>query len=637
MVLSGNPRALIVDGALSLALIAFDNHDALDLIDLKTLTRLQSVSGLPSKARALALNADTHVAVIGSEGAGQLSLFALDTKQLTPAFAAVPKPESIDVSLRYNLAAVVSDDSPVLRLVPLPNPVPVLKEIVPPDVTLPAPALTLLAIGEHFVDSSTVHLDGKALVTRWKDNQNLEADIPATALTQAAVLKVKVVTPAPAGGESQTLNFSVLNPLPVLSAVSPIQAVAGRPAVTLTVTGERFVATSTVHFGTQPLVTTYLDDKRLTAVVPAALLATAALVPVRVFNPVPGGGYSQPIAFTVLQAGPAISSITPNTGEVGTLVTILGSGFDPVATNNQVRFAGNVAATVQSATANELRFTVPPGAQTGPIAVTTPKGNTQSPPFTVLLDQDFALVASPAVATLVQGASTKLMIQLASLGTKAFTSLVRLSAQNLPAGMTAEFSPIAITGSQTVALTLTSSTAVAPQTVTFNITGTATLNGRVETRVLAANVTVVQGGQTGVAGRFVDTEGRGISGVYVRFEMLETLSDAAGNFTLLGVPVGQITLRFDATPANPLYPIWPYMLNTQANQVVVLADWVITPPPQDLNFKPLVQNSPVEQSMTDERYPGLKFTIPAGVSIIGWDGVPKSRMAVERIERSRLG
>ncbi len=636
MALSGSPRALIVDGALSLALVAFDNRDALDLIDLRTLTRLQSVSGLPSKATALALNADTHVAVIGSEGAGQLSLFTLDTRQLTPAFAAVAKPESIDVSLRYNLAAVISDDSPVLRLVPLPNPVPVLNEIVPPDVTLPAPALTLLAIGEHFVDSSTVYLDGKALVTRWKDNQHLEADIPATALTQAAVLKVKVVTPAPAGGESQTLNFSVLNPLPVLSAVSPIQAVAGGPAVTLTVTGERFVATSAVHFGTQPLVTTYLDDRRLTAVVPAALLATAALVPVRVFNPVPGGGYSQPISFTVLQAGPAISTITPNTGEVGTLVTVLGSGFDPVATNNQVVFAGAVPATVQSATANQLRFTVPPGAQTGPIAVTTPKGSTQSPPFTVILDQDFALVASPAVATLVQGASTKLMIQLSSLGTKAFTSLVRLSAQGLPAGMTAEFSPIAITGSQTVSLTLTSSTAVAPQTVTFNITGTATLNGRVETRVLAANVTVVQGGQTGVKGRFVDTEGRGISGVYVRFETLETISDAAGNFTLLGVPVGQITLRFDATPANPLYPIWPYMLTTQANQMVVLADWVINPPPQDLNFKPLVQNSPVDQAMTDPRYPGLQFTIPAGVSIIGWDGVPKSRMAVERIEPTKL-
>ena len=37
---------------------------------------------------------------------------------------------------------------------------------------------------------------------------------------------------------------------------------------------------------------------------------------------------------------------------------------------------------------------------------------------------------------------------------------------------------------------------------------------------------------------------------YVRHEALETTSDAAGNFALLGLPVGKITLRLDAAPVN---------------------------------------------------------------------------------------
>jgi hypothetical protein len=71
-----------------------------------------------------------------------------------------------------------------------------------------------------------------------------------------------------------------------------------------------------------------------------------------------------------------------------------------------------------------------------------------------------------------------------------------------------------------------------------------------------------------VAGRFVDLQGRGIAGIIVRAEdaaaagsnLALTTSDAGGNFLLTGLPAGKITLRIDATPANPGFPIWPYTL-----------------------------------------------------------------------------
>ncbi|EZH75857.1 hypothetical protein ATO12_03445 [Aquimarina atlantica] len=65
---------------------------------------------------------------------------------------------------------------------------------------------------------------------------------------------------------------------------------------------------------------------------------------------------------------PKISNFTPALAKVGEEVTIAGSGFSTIVTNNKVNFNG-VAATVNKATATSLSVTVPEGATTGKIAV----------------------------------------------------------------------------------------------------------------------------------------------------------------------------------------------------------------------------------------------------------------------------
>jgi IPT/TIG domain len=70
----------------------------------------------------------------------------------------------------------------------------------------------------------------------------------------------------------------------------------------------------------------------------------------------------------------AIDSFTPTSGEVGTVVDIVGANFTN-ATN--VTFNGAAATfTVESSTS--ITATVPNGAATGPISVTTPEGTTSS-------------------------------------------------------------------------------------------------------------------------------------------------------------------------------------------------------------------------------------------------------------------
>ncbi len=67
-------------------------------------------------------------------------------------------------------------------------------------------------------------------------------------------------------------------------------------------------------------------------------------------------------------AAPVINSFTPNTGFIGSTVTIFGANFDANPANNQV-FFGATQATVQSANFGTLTVTVPVGATLAPISV----------------------------------------------------------------------------------------------------------------------------------------------------------------------------------------------------------------------------------------------------------------------------
>jgi uncharacterized delta-60 repeat protein len=66
---------------------------------------------------------------------------------------------------------------------------------------------------------------------------------------------------------------------------------------------------------------------------------------------------------------PVITGFSPNSGTVGTVVTITGTNFSPVASNNIVYF-GAVRATVTAATGTNLVVTVPTGATYAPITET---------------------------------------------------------------------------------------------------------------------------------------------------------------------------------------------------------------------------------------------------------------------------
>ena len=78
--------------------------------------------------------------------------------------------------------------------------------------------------------------------------------------------------------------------------------------------------------------------------------------------------------------GVTVTSISPVVGKVGDEVTIVGTNFSTTASENLVDFSG-VMGTVTSATATELKVTVPAGALVGPISVTVGGLTAHSPQF----------------------------------------------------------------------------------------------------------------------------------------------------------------------------------------------------------------------------------------------------------------
>jgi hypothetical protein len=115
----------------------------------------------------------------------------------------------------------------------------------------------------------------------------LADSVGATAMQPS--LSIEVLPNTPAGNPVPYLNQSV-----VPDAVAP-----GGPQFTLTVNGIGFLPTSTVDFNGTALATTFMSKEQLTAVVPAADIATAATASITVVNPSPGGGSSNAVYFPV--------------------------------------------------------------------------------------------------------------------------------------------------------------------------------------------------------------------------------------------------------------------------------------------------------------------------------------------------
>ena len=158
---------------------------------------------------------------------------------------------------------------------------------------------------------------------------------------------------------------------PTVTGFTPASGTAGTTSVVITGTG--FTQATAVKFnGTAATVLAVNSDTQITATVPT----NATTGPISVTDST-GTGTSTG-SFTVggtTVSPPTVTGFTPTSGAVGTSVTVTGTNLSsPTA----VSFGGTAASAFSSSSSTQITATVPTGAASGVISVTTAGGTTMS-------------------------------------------------------------------------------------------------------------------------------------------------------------------------------------------------------------------------------------------------------------------
>jgi len=180
------------------------------------------------------------------------------------------------------------------------NPVPNINNLSPNNALAGGSQFSLTVNGTNFVKGSAVNWNGSALGnTHFVSSTQVTVTVPAANIANAGTASVTVTNPAPGGGTSNAVTFAINNPVPNLTSLNPSSKNHGATDFTLAVHGTGFVSTSQVKWKGSNRATTFVSKTLVQAAITAADIANPGTAQVTVVNPVPGGGTSNALSFTI--------------------------------------------------------------------------------------------------------------------------------------------------------------------------------------------------------------------------------------------------------------------------------------------------------------------------------------------------
>lgn len=167
------------------------------------------------------------------------------------------------------------------------------------------------------------------------------------------------------GGLSDSITQYQYFNVPLFPKITSFTPATGSAGTMVTIYGSNFSDISNVQFGgTNASSFTIVSSTKITAIVGAGASGNVSLVHLYGTFSAPGFTYFAPPS----SPPPVITSFSPASGPVGTVVTITGNNFDPMPANNIVYF-GDTRASITAASIGQLTCTVPMGASHKPIFV----------------------------------------------------------------------------------------------------------------------------------------------------------------------------------------------------------------------------------------------------------------------------
>jgi Concanavalin A-like lectin/glucanases superfamily len=536
---------------------------------LSTLSPAGAIAG--SAAFTLTVNGSNFVngSTINWNGSARATTFVSAT-QLTTAIAAADIATAGSVPVTVVTPAPGGGTSATLTF-PIAQGTSTLTAISPTSATAGGAPFTLTVTGSGFVSGSTVNWNGSARTTTFVSATQLTAAIAAADIATAGTAQVTVTGSA---GSSGAVTFTINNPAPTISTLSPTSATAGGAAFTLTVTGTNFVNGSTVRWNGSVRTTTFVSATQLTAAITAADIATAGSAPITVFSPTPGGGTSSALTFSINTGAPTVTSLSPSgatAGNAAFTLTVTGTNFVSGSTvnwNGSARTTTFVSAMQLTAAITAADIAV---AGTASVTVTTPAGTSAAVNFPITAGGPTLTSISPTSAT-AGGAAFTLTATGSNFvsgstvnwnGSSRATTFV--SATQLTAAITA--ADIATAGSAQVTVTASGRTSAAITLAVNNPAPVISGLSPASATVGGAAFTLTVNGTGFTSGSTVRWNGAARTTTVVSATQLTAAISAADIATAGGVPVTVVT----PTPGGGTSSALTFSVNTSAPSVSALS------------------------------------------------------------------
>ena len=248
-------------------------------------------------------------------GADIATKFASTTELTgTVVAAAISQPGTASVTV-YTAGPGGGTSSP--KTFTIGSPVAITTGLSPNTALAGGAGFTLTVNGSRFISTSKVLWNTVEKTTRFISNSQLTATIPSSDLSLAGTVTVTVLNPDNGDELSNAQTFTISNPVPAIASLNPTQARVSETPLIVTVNGNNFVSNSRVRWKGFDRPATYVSSTRLTMEVPPSDLIATGSANVTVFNPTPGGGNSNAISYTIANALPLISSLSPSSALAG--------------------------------------------------------------------------------------------------------------------------------------------------------------------------------------------------------------------------------------------------------------------------------------------------------------------------------
>jgi IPT/TIG domain len=237
-------------------------------------------------------------------------------------------------------------------------------------------------------------------------------------VTSWSASSIGVTVPAGAVSGNVTVNVAGLSPskpFTVLATptITSLSSTSGAVSASVTINGTNFGTTQgSVKFGSTTASVTSWNTTAIVTAVPSGASTGNIVVGVSGLN------LTGPL-FTVVPA-PNLTSVTPNSGAIGAVVTVSGTNFGASQGSSTVKFFNGKTASVITWSATSVKVAVPSGATTGNLQMYASGVNSNTANFTV--------TAVPVITSLVpqSGAiGTLVTISGANFGNTAASNSVR--------------------------------------------------------------------------------------------------------------------------------------------------------------------------------------------------------------------